>query len=458
VLFAAIVLGVSITTSASQQAPAPGTHDLLPGDWIGEVTRHIRDTEYEFSLQDGAWSAPNRAHDLRSRLSAGGLELEERTGGAEAWTLALRLTRFGREGHWHDAEPAEAQGQGNRLELHRAGIVEWYVNDAHGLEQGFTLATAPAGDADLPVIVEIAIKGLGAYPTEDGRAILFAAGSGAPVLRYAGLVVRDAAGYELPARLRLLPGLLRIEVEDAGASYPVEIDPLMTSPVWTAEGDQAGAQFGIAVATAGDVDGDGYSDVLVGAPEFDGGEVGEGRAFVYRGSASGLAAAPAWTAESNQASSRLGAAVSAAGDVNGDGYTDALVGAPAFGNGETGEGRAYVCHGSAAGLAVAPAWTSEGDMVGAAFGVSVSTAGDVNGDGFADVIVGVRSRSGRRERRRLRGRDRRRRRLRQRPVRRGMGVRLPRVRDGPHRDSGLDGRGRPSRSGFWLPRLHSGRR
>jgi len=164
---------------------------------------------------------------------------------------------------------------------------------------------------------------------------------------------------------------------------------LSTTAAWTAENDEAGAQFGFSVATAGDVNGDGYSDVIVGAHRYDNGETDEGRAFVYNGSATGLAPDSSWTAESNQAGANFGVAVACAGDVNGDGYSDIIIGAHLYDNGQTDEGRTFVYLGSPGGPALAPGWTAEGDQPGANFGISVAGAGDVNGDGYSDVVVGA---------------------------------------------------------------------
>jgi FG-GAP repeat len=164
-----------------------------------------------------------------------------------------------------------------------------------------------------------------------------------------------------------------------------------TSPAWTAESNQDFAEFGYAVATAGDVNGDGFSDVVIGAYAYDNGQSDEGRVFVYYGSASGLPSSPSWRAESNQGSSGFGYSVATAGDVNRDGFSDLIVGAYLFDNGQTNEGRVFVYHGSASGLAASPSWTAESNQAISDFGISVATAGDVNGDGFSDVIIGAAS-------------------------------------------------------------------
>jgi hypothetical protein len=161
--------------------------------------------------------------------------------------------------------------------------------------------------------------------------------------------------------------------------------------------NQAGAQMGISVDGAGDINGDGYSDVIVGAHTFDAGETDEGAAFVFLGSASGIVDATPATAharlESNQTEAWLGVNVGGAGDVNGDGYADVIVGARGYDAGESGEGAAFVFHGSAAGIANGNPATARtriiGDQADAWVGYSVDGAGDVNGDGYADVIIGA---------------------------------------------------------------------
>jgi hypothetical protein len=177
--------------------------------------------------------------------------------------------------------------------------------------------------------------------------------------------------------------------EGAAFVYHGSADGLKARPDWKAESDQVSAYFGGSVGTAGDVNGDGYSDVIVGAEWFDNGQSNEGAAFVYQGSAHGLSATPDWTAESDQADSDFGISVGTAGDVNGDGHADVIVGAPSYATDQDGEGRALVFHGSGAGLSEAPDWIVDGNRPFAGLGISAATAGDVNGDGYADAIVGA---------------------------------------------------------------------
>src|SRR5262249_7123298 len=140
---------------------------------------------------------------------------------------------------------------------------------------------------------------------------------------------------------------------------------------------------------AGDVDGDGYDDMAVGASAYDDTLTDEGAVFLYSGSASGVSATPSWTRARGQASAELGTAVAAAGDTNGDGYDDLLGGAPGYDDGESDEGEAWIYAGSASGPGTTAQWSRDADVAGSHLGSSVAAAGDVDGDGHADVLVGA---------------------------------------------------------------------
>ncbi len=222
-----------------------------------------------------------------------------------------------------------------------------------------------------------------------GDLIEFTTPGGVVVMNYGKLHVYDSKGKVLPASMSIMASDLQIQVDTTGAVYPITIDPLAFSHAWTAESNQENAYFGYSVDTAGDVNGDGYSDIIVGAFGYDNGQIDEGRVFVYHGSSAGLSADSSWTGESNQENARFGLSVASAGDVNGDGYSDVIVGAYSYDNGQSDEGSAFVYHGSSTGLKAVPSWTAESNQAYAYFGYSVASAGDVNGDGYSDVIVGA---------------------------------------------------------------------
>ncbi|MCZ7583101.1 MAG: integrin alpha [Deltaproteobacteria bacterium] len=161
-----------------------------------------------------------------------------------------------------------------------------------------------------------------------------------------------------------------------------------SSPDTAWEPDLANAQIG-RVAGAVDVNADGYDDVIVGAPNYGNGQNQEGAAYLFYGSGDGVESSPAWMMESDTATSWFGYAVAGAGDVNNDGYDDILVSQYKYGNGQSEEGRALLFLGSADGPVEPADWAAEGDQANAHYGSDVAGAGDVNGDGYDDVIVGA---------------------------------------------------------------------
>ena len=151
--------------------------------------------------------------------------------------------------------------------------------------------------------------------------------------------------------------------------------------LYTFNGDSAGDRFGYSVSGAGDVNKDGYADLIVGAYL----DSNNGR---YSGSArvfSGKDGAVLYTFNGDSAGDALGISVSGAGDVNKDGYADLIVGAYTDDNNGGNSGSARVFSGKDGAIL----YTWSGDSAGDFMGISVSGAGDVNKDGFADLIVGA---------------------------------------------------------------------
>lgn len=170
---------------------------------------------------------------------------------------------------------------------------------------------------------------------------------------------------------------------------------LSTSPAWMGESNQAGAKFGDKLSGAGDVNGDGYDDVVIGSATYDvGSELDAGAAFLYLGGPGGLSSTPDWWAGGDQENANFGACAQPAGDVNADGYSDVILGAWLDDHPEVDEGRAFVYLGSDSGLSDTPVWTGEGNSADAVYGYFCTAAGDVNGDGFGDIVVGARRWSG----------------------------------------------------------------
>ncbi|HOX47521.1 MAG TPA: hypothetical protein PK668_28265 [Myxococcota bacterium] len=163
--------------------------------------------------------------DLRTRFEAEGVQIAAR--GGDPGELSLRLARLGREDDLRPVGPASPAAEGNRVEYRRGGgLTEWYLHGPPGLEQGFTLEQRPAGEGEL--VVEVELGGpLTPRLAAGGQAIELVDRTGTERLRYVDLFARDADGAPLPCHLELRAGMARLVVEDGGARYPLEIDPLV---------------------------------------------------------------------------------------------------------------------------------------------------------------------------------------------------------------------------------------
>src|SRR5690606_21030699 len=144
-------------------------------------------------------------------------------------------------------EPGTMIADGNRLVVARSRVLEeWYINDDRGLEQGWTVKER-AADSDGILRLRLRVRG-GLQPVAAAESLSFGDGK----LTYGGLKAWDASGRILPARLLADANTVVVEVDEAGAEYPVTIDPVAQRAYLKASNPGEGDQFGDAVAISGD--------------------------------------------------------------------------------------------------------------------------------------------------------------------------------------------------------------
>lgn len=346
---------------------------------------------------DGKFMMVDRANQLRAWISSESYQLEDRTD-KDNWRLVMGIPTISKGETGRPLLGGEVSNEINKRMLRlntEEGSME-FINEDDGFRHNYIVEKPPRGQENLQLTVPIS-GNLIAQRASPRELHFFMEGSSGPfsnILIQDELKVWDANKNELNAWFEIKENngqAIAIVVEDRGAKYPIVIDPLSTSANRSLIGSQASADYGYSVSTAGDINGDGYSDVIIGAPDFDNGQYNEGAAFVHYGSINGIGATADLMLEVNQVQASFGTSVATAGDVNGDGYSDVIVGARIWESGaaEQSEGAAFIYHGSAAGLNPVPVTQLEPNHAGDVFGSYVNSAGDVNGDGYSDVLIGA---------------------------------------------------------------------
>ena len=197
------------------------------------------------SPADGLQAA-NPANQFTTTFGRDAIEIAPATGAP--WTM--QATAISTDGGRLPLAAAAPIISGTRVEYRRDGMTEWYVNGPQGLEQGFTLIDPPARARATDGFT--LLVGLDGVTARTSGSALTLSGADGRQWRYGDLSATDATGKTLPATLTAAAGSIRITVDDAGAVYPVVVDPLVQEQELTASDGVAVDFFGGAVALSAD--------------------------------------------------------------------------------------------------------------------------------------------------------------------------------------------------------------
>lgn len=241
---------------------------------------------------------------------------------------------------------------GGRTEYRRGDVTEWYVGKGGRVEQGFTLAAPPADGLTLAVALDSATA------TGDSTLTVHTPAGDA---RYDGLAATDATGRMLPARMEADGNAITIKVDDAGAVYPVVVDPFIQQQKLTAGNGASFGYFGVGVSLSAD-----GTTALVGA---DAENNFTGAAYIFTRSGGAWTVQQKLTAGDGEANDAFGSV-----SLSADGIT-ALIGALGK-NGNTGAAYVFTRSGTT--------WTQQAKLTASdgvtedRFGGNVSLSGDGN--------------------------------------------------------------------------------
>lgn len=426
-----VVLAIALSYPTIVHAQSSSA-DLASTDWYNQALKSIQQLENQIKPASpyGSYSTTNVHSRTGFYISPDGYKVNSLQ--QPNWQVFFQLKGIGRSSmQWTPNETCAITQTANQLSYNFNNIAIQYINSSEGLRQNFLVNRKMPGSGALTVTIE---------PVTDlqprllnSNSLAFFNADNKLLLAYEDLHVWDANHKDLPAALHFNNGLLTINVDDSQAAYPVTIDPLNKTPEWSTSADGLlsglsslqinSALYGYAATGLGDVNGDGYGDAAISAPALtniisgNGSLASVGAVFVFYGSPAGLSTTPAKTLQPNTAvaGALFGVSVDA-GDVNGDGINDIIIGAPLDSYSTTVDGlipstmtvkagKVYVFPGGNTAAAnptnfleiklQGTGFFSQGIAgigsnvsVNALFGFSVAATGDLDGDNISDIVVG----------------------------------------------------------------------
>jgi FG-GAP repeat len=371
-LFTTMFLILATSAGAFSVGDVEAIPECLTRTGLDRIQASIGRERYWLHLDSHtrSYQAHNAANGFDVTFTRQGVEVRPQKV-RKAWRWGLRFTGDGYGSELRTPSGAvELISKGNRIEYHHGDIVEWYVNDHRGLEQGFTLSSRPPSRLDSgPLQVHISTTGnLEPEVEKDGKGIVWKDAQGNEVLRYSGLYARDATGRWLSARMAADQEGLRLIVADHGATYPITIDPFIQKKKITASDGAAIDWFGYSVSISGDT-------AIVGAyGDCDTG-ITSGSAYIFfrdHGGTDNWGEVEKLTASDRAAVDSFGYSVSISGDT-------AVVGARYDDDKGSNSGSAYIFfrdHGGTDNWGEVEKLTASDGAEGENFGSSVSISGD----------------------------------------------------------------------------------
>lgn len=377
-------------------------------DFGSAALQYIKDSEYEIRYDEeaSAYVSPNRAQGLRFFYRSSGFTVQPRLhagGGVVPWRVSVNLQSVGKN-------PAIPEPQ------FLSGLPEWVLekktakvtagdvevefnNTEAGMRQNFRVAVTPVGTDSLRLDFSVELENIEMEVDSINNIVYFKSGeANERVLQYADLRVFDALGKSLPAQV-IPTGLttFAIVVDDSTATYPILIDPLLSSFA-TLTGDGSSSKFGFSVAAIDrtkNASASAGAGIMVGAPYYDvGTHPDAGKVFVFYTETGTLPTTANWTAQGSHDYDYFGWSILGRGgvDFNGDQRTDIAIGAPYYDSGTSvDDGHVFVYYGGAAtdtGLPSTSSWDKPGPASYAHAGVSLA-AGVFTTSGESDLAVGA---------------------------------------------------------------------